>query len=94
MVTTESICENFQMSSFSLSCVFTYCKIILSTDQCPRNCSNHGECIRVSNQESRCQCDSPFTGSDCASGTEMICNDGIDNDAGPIRFISLHIRSM
>ena len=76
--------ERFTMSTFHcLVACFAHCKIILSTDQCPRNCSNHGECIKVSNEESSCQCDSPFTGSDCASGTEMLCNDGIDNDAGP-----------
>jgi YD repeat-containing protein len=51
------------------------------TDGCPNNCHGNGSCQKDDNGEWYCICIQGFRGSGCDIGVELICDDGLDNDA-------------
>ena len=52
---------------------------------CHMGCHGNGECVREEDKW-QCQCNTGWEGKDCSFATELICDDGLDNDGGKICF--------
>ena len=50
-------------------------------NNCPNDCSSNGICEKISNTAYQCICKIGWSGAACDTVTEMVCNDGIDNDS-------------